>query len=100
MHEYSGFLSIADNAEACQRALNTLQVKRIGVLTPYPSSASADVIPYFNEAGFEVVATRIWIVQTLWQLRMSAKTNAAKHCWILILTMCRPSSRPELSSSF
>jgi len=56
MHEYSGGLGIANNAEACQRALNALQVRRIGVLTPYQSSVSVDVIRYFNEAGFEVVA--------------------------------------------
>jgi maleate isomerase len=56
MSEYSGGLGIANNAEACQRALNTLQVRRIGVLTPYKSSASADVIRYFEEAGFDVVA--------------------------------------------
>ena len=58
MHEYSGGLGIANNAEACERALNTLQVKRIGVLTPYQATASADVIRYFSEAGFEVVAHR------------------------------------------
>jgi len=56
MSEYSGGLGIANNAEACQRALNTLQVRRIGVLTPYKSSASSDVIRYFKEAGFDVVA--------------------------------------------
>ena len=56
MLEYSGGLGIANNAEACQRALDTLKVKRIGVLTPYQATASADVIRYFNESGFEVVA--------------------------------------------
>ena len=58
MREFSGGLGIANNAEACERALHTLQVKRIGVLTPYQATASADVIRYFSEAGFEVVAHR------------------------------------------
>lgn len=56
MKEYSGGLGLANNAEACERALNALQVKRIGVLTPYQSSASNDVIRYFEESGFEVVS--------------------------------------------
>jgi maleate isomerase len=56
MSEYSGGLGLANNAEACERALNVLGVRRIGVLTPYQASGSADVIRYFTEAGFEVVS--------------------------------------------
>lgn len=58
MREYSGGMNIANNAEACQRALRLLGVSRIGVLTPYQSSASADVIRFFSESGFEVVSHR------------------------------------------
>ena len=56
MREYSGGMNIANNAEACQRALKMLEVSRIGVLTPYQSSASADVIRFFSESGFDVVS--------------------------------------------
>ncbi len=56
MREYSGGMNIANNAEACQRALKMLEVSRIGVLTPYQSSGSADVIRFFSESGFEVVS--------------------------------------------
>ena len=56
MREYSGGMNIANNAEACQRTLKLLEVDRIGVLTPYQSSASADVLRFFNESGFEVVS--------------------------------------------
>ena len=55
MQEHSGGLGMANGAEACERALNTLGVKRIGVLTPYWASTSSHVIRFFNEAGFEVV---------------------------------------------
>ena len=44
MQEYSGGLGLANGAEACERALNALKVKRIAVLTPYWSSISDDVI--------------------------------------------------------
>lgn len=45
MQEYSGGLGMANGAEACQRALNLLNVKRISVLTPYWSDTSDHVIP-------------------------------------------------------
>ncbi|MFQ6030166.1 MAG: arylmalonate decarboxylase [Dehalococcoidia bacterium] len=56
MKEYSGGLDIANNAEACERALRGLNVRRIGVLTPYQASGSVDVLRYFEEAGFDVVS--------------------------------------------
>ncbi len=56
MREYSGGMDIANNAEACQRALRLLGVSRIGVLTPYQLSASADSFAFFGESGFEVVS--------------------------------------------
>ena len=56
MQEYSGGLGMANGAEACERALTLLGVKRIGVLTPYWASTSSHVIRFFSEAGFEVVA--------------------------------------------
>ncbi len=55
MQEYSGGLGMANGAEACQRALTLLRVKRIAVLTPYWASTSSHVIRFFSEAGFEVV---------------------------------------------
>ncbi len=55
MQEYSGGLGMANGAEACERALHLLGVKRIGVLTPYWASTSSHVIRFFSDAGFEVV---------------------------------------------
>ena len=55
MQEYCGGLGMANGAEACERALTLLEVKRIGVLTPYWASTSSHVIRFFSEAGFEVV---------------------------------------------
>lgn len=56
MAGFSGGLPLANNAEACERALKMLNVRRIGVLTPYQASGSADVLKYFTEAGFDVVS--------------------------------------------
>ena len=56
MQEYSGGLEMANGAEACERALNLLKIRRIGVLTPYWSNTSDHVIRFFSEAGFEVVS--------------------------------------------
>ena len=56
MRQYSGGLGMANGAEACQRALNLLNIKRIGIMTPYWSNTSDDVIQFFTEAGFEVVS--------------------------------------------
>ena len=56
MREHSGGLGMANGAEACERALNLLGVKRIGVLTPYWASTSNHVIRFFTESGFDVVA--------------------------------------------
>lgn len=56
MQQYIGGLGMANGAEACQRALNLLKIKRIGVMTPYWSNTSDHVIQFFTEAGFEVVS--------------------------------------------
>ena len=56
MEEYTGGLGTANGAEACARALNLLNVKRISVLTPYWSDTSDHVIQFFTESGFEVVS--------------------------------------------
>ena len=58
MKEYAGGLGIANGAEACERALNLLKVKRIAVLTPYWPDNSDPVVRFFNEAGFEVVSRK------------------------------------------
>ena len=58
MQEYSGGLGMANGAEACEKAMNQLGVKRLGVLTPYGSVTSDHVVRFFNEAGFEVVAQK------------------------------------------
>ena len=48
-------LDVATGAEACERALNLFEAKRIGVVTPYQPIGDENVIKFFNEIGFEVV---------------------------------------------
>lgn len=48
-------LEVATGAEACERALNLFDVKRIGVVTPYQPIGDENVIQFFNEIGFDVV---------------------------------------------
>ena len=58
MQDHSGGLGMANGAEACDKALKLLGVKRLGVLTPYWPATSAHVVQFFTEAGFEVVAQK------------------------------------------
>jgi maleate isomerase len=52
--QWSG-LDVATGAEACERALNLFNVKKIGVVTPYQPIGDENVIKFFNEIGVEVV---------------------------------------------
>lgn len=51
-------LDVATGAEACERALALFGVKRIGVVTPYQPVGDANVVKFFSEIGFEVVAIK------------------------------------------
>lgn len=51
-------LDVATGAEACERALNLYGVKKIGVVTPYQPVGDENVIKFFSEIGFEVVAIK------------------------------------------
>ena len=51
-------LDVATGAEACERALNLYGVKKIGVVTPYQPVGDDNVIKFFSEIGFEVVAIK------------------------------------------
>jgi maleate isomerase len=53
---YTEGLRVANGAEACQLALNSFNVKRIAVLTPYWAHTSDHVVRFYQEAGFEVVS--------------------------------------------
>ena len=55
VQELSG-LEVANGAEGCERALKLFNVKRIGVVTPYQPVGDANVIKFFDDMGFEVVA--------------------------------------------
>ncbi len=55
--DWSG-LDVATGAEACERALNLFGAKRIGVVTPYQPVGDENVIKFFGEIGFEVVAIK------------------------------------------
>lgn len=52
--QWSG-LDVATGAEACERALNLFNVKKIGVVTPYQPIGDENVIKFFNEIGVKVV---------------------------------------------
>lgn len=47
---------VATGAAACHHALQTLGVRRLGVITPYQPVADAQVRRYFEESGYEIVA--------------------------------------------
>ena len=51
-------LEVATGAEACERALQIFGAKRIGVVTPYQSVGDAQVVRFFEDLGFEVVAIK------------------------------------------
>ncbi len=51
-------LQVATGAEACERALQLYGVRKIGVVTPYQPVGDANVVKFFNELGFDVVAIK------------------------------------------
>ena len=51
-------VGLATGAEACERALKLLNVKRIGVVTPYQPVGDENVIRFFGDLGVEVVALK------------------------------------------
>ena len=51
-------LGLATGAEACERALRLFGVSRIGVVTPYQPVGDANVVKFFEELGFDVVAIK------------------------------------------
>lgn len=53
--ELSNGLGVATGAEACERALQALGVRRLGVVTPYQPIGDQHVVRFFNELGFDVV---------------------------------------------
>ena len=53
--EWTGGLDVATGAEACERALNLFDAKKIGVVTPYQPIGDENVIRFFSEIGFDVV---------------------------------------------
>ena len=56
--EISGGVRLATGAEACERALTLLNVKRIGVVTPYQPVGDENVIRFFGDLGVEVMALK------------------------------------------
>ena len=57
LEDHSG-LKVASGAEACERALELLRVKKIGVITPYQPIGDANVKKFFEDIGIEVVALK------------------------------------------
>ncbi|MFD3459913.1 arylmalonate decarboxylase [Nocardia fluminea] len=51
-------LRVATGAEACQRALELYQARRIAVVTPYQPIGDDNVGLFFGELGFEVTAIK------------------------------------------
>jgi maleate isomerase len=47
---------VATGAAACNRALQLLGARRLGVITPYQPVADAQVRRYFTDCGYEIVA--------------------------------------------
>jgi maleate isomerase len=53
--ECSHGLAVATGTEACERALQLLGVRRLGIVTPYQPVGDQNVVRFFNELGFDVV---------------------------------------------
>ena len=53
-----GSVRLATGAEACERALKLLNVKRIGVVTPYQPVGDENVDRFFGDLGVEVVTLK------------------------------------------
>ncbi|TYB64269.1 arylmalonate decarboxylase [Nonomuraea sp. PA05] len=51
-------LEVATGAEACERALRLYGARRIGVVTPYQPVGDENVVRFFSEIGFEVLAIK------------------------------------------
>ncbi|MER5319022.1 maleate cis-trans isomerase family protein [Streptosporangium roseum] len=57
IHAITG-LRVATGAEACERALNLYGARSIGVVTPYQPVGDENVVRFFSEIGFDVVAIK------------------------------------------
>ncbi len=57
IEEWSG-VKLATGADACRRALDIFNVKRIGVVTPYQPIGDGQVRKFFTEVGYDVVALK------------------------------------------
>jgi maleate isomerase len=53
--QLAGGLAVSTGASACRAALESLDVRRIAVFSPYQKIADQQVTTYFTEAGFDVV---------------------------------------------
>lgn len=51
-------LQVATGAEACERALQLYNARKIGVVTPYQPIGDENVVKFFGELGFEVTAIK------------------------------------------
>lgn len=51
-------LDVATGAEACERVLRLFGARRIGVVTPYQPIGDENVVKFFGELGFDVVAIK------------------------------------------
>lgn len=51
-------LKVYSGANACNQALQLYDAKRIGVITPYQEVGDKQVVNFFNEWGYEVIAIK------------------------------------------
>jgi maleate isomerase len=51
-------LQVATGAEACERALQLYGARKIGIVTPYQPIGDENVVKFFNELGFDVLAIK------------------------------------------
>lgn len=55
LQEMSGGLGVATGAEACERALQLFEAKRLGVITPYQPVGDHNVVRFLHDIGCDVV---------------------------------------------
>ena len=58
LRTWAGGLPVVTGADACDHALQVVNARRLGIVTPYQPVADGQVRTYFTESGDDVVALR------------------------------------------
>lgn len=80
LEDYSG-LKVSSGAAACEKALNMLDIKKIGVITPYQAVGDQNVRKFFNDVGVEVVHLKGLRCKTAVDIAHVSESELRKAIW-------------------